>query len=114
MIYFAIVLFTIALINACKKEDESDPNVDCTNITSTYNGNMKAIIDDKCTGCHSVGGEAEEDGVFTSFSLAQSHLSKMYDEAILEGAMPPSDETQLTQAEKDAWVCWKKAGYPEN
>lgn len=116
LLCFTMLLFSISIFNACKKEStkETDPDVDCTNVTANYNQHMKAIMDAKCCTCHSTGGEAEHHGIYTSYLAAKSEFPHCYEHAILEGEMPPSDAPQLTQAEKDLWVCWKKAGYPEN
>lgn len=109
---FVALLFTITVFNACS--NDSDTDVNCTNVTATYNSNMKSIIDSKCATCHAAGSSAEAHGVYTSYSTLEDDLSHAYEHAILEGEMPPVGSPQLTQAEKDLWVCWKEAGYPES
>jgi hypothetical protein len=92
---------------------DSDPNVDCSKYNSTYDSNMKAIINAKCVqSCHVVGGEAEPNGIYTSYASMKSNLTQTWEEISAE-RMPKPGSPQLTDAEKEAWECWKNAGYPE-
>lgn len=103
------VLSGIVLFSACGKDD----NVDCTKYNSTYNSNMKAIIDAKCVTCHKVGGSAENEGDYSTYSKMKPHFSKAWSE-VDAGSMPKSGSPKLTDAEKEAFECWKNAGFPEN
>jgi hypothetical protein len=106
---FTLLSGFIFLNGSCKKES----TLDCSKYNSTYNSNMKAIIEAKCTpSCHIVGGDAETSGIYTSYSSMKSSLSKTWEE-INAGRMPQSGSPQLTDAEKEAWECWKNAGFPE-
>lgn len=101
---------TLAVV-ACEKEGTT--TVDCNKYNSTYNSNMKAIIDSKCGTCHTTGGSAQFSGVYDTYADMKNGLDVMWLE-IKEGRMPQPGSTPLTDAEKEAFECWEKAGFPEN
>lgn len=111
LFFFSGLCLTAAvlLFSACGK----DSNVDCSKYNSTYNSNMKAIIDDKCVGCHSNGGSAESSGDYSTYAKMKPYFAKSWAE-IDAGRMPEVGSTPLTDAEKEAFECWKTAGFPEN
>jgi uncharacterized membrane protein len=107
---FLTLFFLVAagwvIFDACGKDDKCDG-------TTTYNNKMKAIIDAKCTSCHKAGGTAESNGIYTSFSALQPKTSAMHDRAVNKREMPPAGAPQLTNEERDAFNCWKEAGFPQ-
>jgi cytochrome c553 len=107
-LFVALLCGTVALNTQCGKGGEEN----CST-PSTYNSNMKAIIDAKCVTCHKVGGTAEAIGVYSTYAGMQSNLEESWNQ-VDQGKMPKSGSPQLTDAEKTAWECWKNAGFPEN
>ncbi len=103
----------VALLATVGCDKESTTTVDCNKYNSTYNSNMKAIIDSKCGTCHTAGGSAQFSGIYDSYSDMKNGLDVMWLE-IKEGRMPQPGSTPLTDAEKEAFECWEKAGFPEN
>jgi hypothetical protein len=110
--FFFLTFFLISGVVFINSSCNPESNVDCSKYNSTYNSNMKAIIDNKCVSCHSVDGSAESNGIYTTYSSMKSVVSQTWEE-INAGRMPKVGSTQLTDAEKEAWECWKNAGYPE-
>lgn len=106
-----LVFGTIVTFNACKKDQA--PDVDCSTISgATYNLKVQEIISENCLGCHATGGSAEGDGVFETYAQAKSKGGDIYEEAVLEKAMPP--DNPLPDSLINILHCWKEAGYPEN
>jgi hypothetical protein len=108
---FVAITFCIgfsALITSCG----SDPALDCSTINSTYNTNMKAIIDAKCATCHKAGGSAESLGIYSTYAEMKPNFEKAWEE-IDKGRMPQKGSPQLTDAEKEAFECWKNGGFKE-
>lgn len=106
-------LTLVAILTAISCTKESTSTVDCNKYNSTYNSNMKAIIDAKCGTCHTAGGSAQFSGVYDSYADMKNGLDVMWLE-IKEGRMPQPGSTPLTAEEKEAFECWEKAGFPEN
>ncbi len=108
---FVAITFSVgftALITSCG----SDPALDCSTYNSTYNTNMKAIIDAKCVTCHKAGGSAESVGIYSTYALMKPNFSKAWEE-IDAGRMPQSGSPKLTDQEKEAFECWKNGGFKE-
>ena len=108
-----IGLFVIGLsvlgYTSCKK----DLVPACDGSTPTYDGEIKAIIDNNCTGglCHDNGSSK---GDFTTYAGLQSVLSngKFKSEVLIDQTMPRNGS--LSQEEIDAIQCWSENDYPEN
>ncbi len=118
---------------SCEKDDpddNDDPMVEaCDDINATYDGDVKAIINNSCaySGCHS--GEdgntfiPEASRDYTTFAGIEGNLtSGSFNARALEAMnMPPAAEfipegrpLSLTENELEILNCWKDAGYPEN
>lgn len=112
LLFAAILMVSVFVsLNSCKKDEA--PDVDCSTISgATYNAKVKPIIDAYCVGCHSAGGEAENDGKFTTFAEVSAHTDHIYDESVLEKTMPPSGA--LPDSLINILHCWKEAGFPQN
>lgn len=107
---FIATALAVLSTGACGKDDK----LDCSKYNSTYNSNMKAIIDAKCAAsCHIAGGSAEGSGIYTSYNAMKPALDKMWAE-VKAGRMPQPGSPELTDAEKEAFECWSNAGFPEN
>lgn len=113
LLFAALLMVSVFVsLNSCKKEEEA-PDVDCSTISgATYNAKVKPIIDTYCVGCHSAGREAESEGVYTTFADVSTHKNHIYDEAVLEKAMPPTGA--LPDSLINILHCWKEAGFPQN
>ncbi len=94
-------LFTLA---SCDKSDK------CGDNPPTYDGELKAIIDAKCTTCHKAGGTAESVGIYSTYAEMKPHFAKSWEE-VDAGRMPKTGS--LTDAQKEAFECWQAAGFPE-
>jgi hypothetical protein len=88
-----------------------DDAVDCDTLKSTYNSNMKGIIDAKCVTCHKAGGTAATIGIYTTYNDMKPFFNAAWDEVNAD-RMPK--DGPLTDEQKNAWECWKNAGFPEN
>ena len=131
ILQFAMLLFTVTFFAACNDDDDDDMMDDdmveaCDSYTATYNGDVKAIINNSCaySGCHSgadgSGGILEASRDFTTLSGIQASLdSGIFDTRALDlKNMPPSyapegSPTELTAEQLEILTCWKDAGYPE-
>ena len=98
---------TVLFITSCDKSDN------CGDTPPTYTSELKAIIDAKCVTCHKAGGAAESVGIYSTYNEMKPNFSKAWTE-VSAGRMPQAGTPQLTEAEKDAFECWKNAGFPEN
>ncbi len=119
----SFVLMIGLLAYSCGKDD--DPVDPCDSITGTYNGDVKAIINNSCAyfGCHdgSNGNIPEESRDYTTFEGMASATSsgKFNTRVLVTKNMPnpdftPDDKPQeLTTAQLQIMQCWHDAGYPE-
>ena len=79
-----------------------------TGASGTYDGEIRAIIDQNCTSCHKPASDRANLSTFQD-------LRKVADDAMLRviaGTMPKA--APLAQAQRDKMVAWQKAGYPES
>ena len=123
IIKISIVLMVGLLAYSCGDDDTVvDP---CDAITATYNGDVKAIINNSCAyfGCHngSNGNIPESARDYTTFAgMAASVADGSFNTRVLEVQnMPnpditPDDKPQeLTAAQLVIIQCWHDAEYPE-
>jgi uncharacterized membrane protein len=101
------ILGTVFLAVSCDKGN------DCGDAPPTYTSEMKAIIDAKCVNCHKAGGSAESIGIYSTYNEMKPNFASSWQE-VKAGRMPKGGGAKLTDAEKDAFECWQKAGFPEN
>lgn len=109
--YIITFLFAVVLIIACKKEEEPQP----TPCKPTYNAGIKTIVDTKCalSGCHN--GSVPLPNFKTYPELkARVDNGKVKSFVFDLKIMPPANETQLTNEEKELLQCWLDNGAPEN
>jgi hypothetical protein len=112
-----LLLFTVAnSLYSCRADELPEPAVPtfCDSITSSYNSNVKSIIDSKCavSGCHL----NSQSPNFNSFTQVSGNAEIMMSRALDQpgNPMPPTYATALTQEEKNILSCWRNAGFPEN
>lgn len=112
---------TILLAGIWSCSSDSTDTVEPTPVTPTtaitYTGNVKAIIDNNCVGCHSTGGKAAFRPL-TSYALVKAAVenSKLLDRIQLQtgqtGVMPQAG--RMSQANIDLIVKWNTDGLKEN
>ncbi len=115
-VFWVVVLITLMLSNACKKDTNK---VDCSTVTgatfTSNSGKIASILEAKCSNasCHGTGGAGTSHWArSTDYETVKEHFEHML-EAVEEGTMPQAGSTQLTDEEKDQLECWKNSGYPE-
>jgi uncharacterized membrane protein len=94
-----------------------DP-VDPCEAAPTYTGQVAALLEARCLGCHAstLSGEARQgapEGLdLDDLARLEPHLEQVAD-AITAGWMPPSDGAPLTTREERSLVAaWRACGYP--
>jgi len=119
-----LLLASIVFVASCGK-DENDP---CDDLNATYNGAVKAIIDNTCaySGCHDGTGNntyiSASSNDYTSYAGMEASLNSgaFNMRALVTKDMPPAafvpagSPTELTAEQLEILNCWKDAGYPEN
>ena len=108
-----ITLILSLTVSALTYVSCSDPLVPiCDGSTPTYDGSIKAIIDNNCTGglCHDNGSSK---GDFTSYSGLKTVIDngKFETEVLVNQSMPRNGN--LSQEEIDAIQCWMENDYLE-
>ncbi len=124
---FALV-FSVFYTSACTKDKLPEPMAgdECLTLDATYNGAVKAIIDETCavSGCHVAGGGSP--GNFSDFAGLEPFLNDapngFRDRVIVlrtdaSSGMPPdyaaASPINLTDEQLEIVKCWADAGYPE-
>lgn len=115
------LISTVALIGSllalgCGSGEEL-PEIDCATAMVPKYSEMTAFR--KCTECHSsqlttaaARHDAEMGYDFDTYAGATDHATKIVEE-VYEGKMPPADEPQLTEDEKQQLYAWGLCGTPE-
>ncbi len=111
ILFLAVGLFCYA---SCGDDEPCDAHI------ATYDGDVKAIINNSCTtsNCHS-GADGnpnlEADAIdFTNFAGMDRVLSDsaFIKQVLIEKTMPVGSPLEAEQIE--ILTCWKDAGFPEN
>lgn len=100
IVYIIFAAVFVLSTSMCKRNYE--PKCDGTN--STYNSNMKAIIDSKCLSCHDS---------YTSYANISKDLKNgsFKKHVLIEQDMPQG--SKLTKDQLDKIQCWSDNGFPE-
>jgi hypothetical protein len=86
----------------------------CPDPPPSYAGEVNAIIQATCVGCHGPGGQ-EAIRPFTTWQDIDSHAyAGPMQRQVLGCLMPPADSPQLSDAQKQALVGWLTCGAPNN
>ncbi len=107
-------LLVFLFAGACKKKDD-DPlaNVDCSQVASAYNANIKPITSGNCvsSGCHNAG---SANGDFTTYAGLKAKADNgSLNKRVLEAkSMPPSGPLPIDDLKKIK--CWLNNGAPNN
>jgi uncharacterized membrane protein len=108
-----IIMVAICVIQACKKNDETNNPVDCGGTTKSFAVNIKPIVQTSCafdSDCHGTASTSGPGSLlnYTEIFNARSVIRS----AVVSGEMPK--DATLTSAEKSAIVCWIDNGAPDN
>ncbi|MEX1363025.1 MAG: hypothetical protein AB1Z98_07860 [Nannocystaceae bacterium] len=116
----AIVFGSTAL--GCGSGDDGDVGVDSSDVEPriTYSGDIRALVETNCTGCHFAGGPAPF--AFETYEEVSAASSVMLD-SITSGRMPPwpadpscrsyANERGLTPEEITTFEAWLDEGAPQ-
>lgn len=113
---FSLAISIFFLTTACSKDKETEeltnhniPEEQGRCITS-YESEIKSILDDKCTFCH--GGAYYPD--LTGYQNAKQWGERIKVRAVINGNMPPAGNVagELNEIEKQAIECWLELGSP--
>src|ERR1051326_6621394 len=111
LFFTGIFLFGLYLV-ACKKKDEY-ANLNCSQIASAYNANIKPIISAHClsSGCHGTG---SANGDFTTYAglKAAADNGQLDSRVLRDKNMPPSGA--LSTDDRDRIKCWLNNRSPNN
>jgi hypothetical protein len=100
------------VINACSKNNNSGYTADCST-TKTFSTDASPVIQSYCatsSGCHA-SGSSQGPGALTTYAQIYSARSAIRT-SILNGSMPQN--SSLTNAQKNAVICWIDAGASDN
>ena len=116
----SVVTIVVISIGSCTFDqlDPVDASQECLDAAPTYDGEIKALIDNTCaySGCH-VGGFG-----FGDFSNYPELVPRLENGSIFERTielqdMPPknaSGPSELTEEERNLLECWIQLGFPRN
>ena len=106
-----LTLFSVALFNACDKNDPEGPECTLPNVSFSYTTNIKPIIDRYCLSCHSGSGPGPHD--YRTYEGLKPLLDDglVLDRVVIEKTMPQGGG--MSQAARDSINCWIQAGYPK-
>lgn len=86
---------------SCKK-DEATFEPECNGPAKSYAGNVKAVIQSQCVGCHSQ---------YANHAAVKSAAASIRS-SIVNGSMPKG--RTMSESEKNTVICWIDAGAPNN
>lgn len=102
----------VLVINACSKNNVSGYTADCS-VAKFFSADANPVIQSYCatnSGCHGIG-SSHGPGALTNYAQIYSARSAIRT-SILNGSMPQN--SSLTDAQKNAVVCWIDAGASNN
>lgn len=110
-IIFSVLVLSILslLLLSCGKD-----SIECDGSTPTYESDIKIIINDNCTSCHSYRGDATSPGWFTDYDGLSEVISNGQFEAKVLASKSMPKNSKLTNTEMQLIRCWVDNGYPEN
>ncbi len=100
---FVILLFFVAFLSGCSKDNANDNySPTCSGTAKSYKTDVAPLIQTYCAGCHSN---------YSSWTALSSSRSSVRS-TIVNGSMPQGKT--LTNAQKDAIICWIDNGAANN
>lgn len=116
-IKFSFLIVTLLLFVSCSSDSEDDITQPPQG-TVTYVGNVKAIIDNNCLGCHTDPPVNGAPFALTNYTQVSSNaaliLTAISKPTGAAGAMPPGTGPRLPQATIDIIDQWIQDGTLEN
>jgi uncharacterized membrane protein len=119
---FRSIAFVLLLLTACSDEpDDRDAGVitcpndlpaSCPAAPPSYAGDIRPIVDVRCSPCHFPGGAAQ-DKLFVTYDDVHARRRDMLNQ-IYNCRMPPSDAGQLSAEEREKMLAWFKCEAPNN
>jgi hypothetical protein len=86
----------------------------CPDSQPSYAGEVSAIIQTYCVGCHGPGGQ-EANRPFGTWSDIDSHAyAGPMQRQLLACQMPPADAPQPSDQDKETLIAWLTCGAPNN
>ncbi|MGC4232491.1 MAG: hypothetical protein QM594_05875 [Niabella sp.] len=101
-----------------KKKDIPDPpkpppNNACNGVNATFSGNIAALIQSKCAGCHKQGGNPDVPFFLENYDQVKARATQIKDAAVTNSRMPKNGPA-LTAEEKKILGCWIDNGALNN
>jgi hypothetical protein len=108
----ACIVLIVVLVNACKKDSENDPPVDCSTITTTFSGTVSPLISSSCAkpDCHAAG-STNGPGALTNYTQIFNSRARIR-EVVGSGFMP--QDATFSANQKAIIMCWIDAGASNN
>ena len=106
------IVLIVILVNACKKDSENEPPVDCSTITTTFSGTVKPLMTSSCAkpDCHA-SGSTNGPGALTNYT--QIFNARVKIRGVVASGEMPQDATFSAQ-QKAIITCWIDAGASNN
>ncbi|HRI00995.1 MAG TPA: hypothetical protein PK006_08085 [Saprospiraceae bacterium] len=118
-LHFVFALMVFAFVIACKDNNNTNTNVDCTGVISTYSLSVKVILDASCafTGCHAGANPAAKIDLsnYTGAKAAATTGNKFVCSITHgSGCNPmPSGGAKLDASLIKVLQCWVQSGAPQ-
>jgi len=108
----ACIVLIVVLVNACKKDSQNDPPVDCSTITTTFSGTVSPLISSSCAkpDCHAAG-STNGPGALTNYTQIFNSRARIR-EVVRSGFMP--QDATFSANQKAVIMCWIDAGASNN
>jgi hypothetical protein len=108
----ASIALMVVLVNACKKDSENEPTVDCSTITTTFSGTVSPLMKTSCakSNCHAAG-STNGPGALTNYTQIFNSRDRIR-AAVASGLMP--EDATFSAQQKAIITCWIDAGAPNN
>ncbi len=100
-----LVLLSFVVLSGCKKDNTTPASYtpSCSGAAKSYKNDVAPLIQSVCSGCH-----PNNFDTYSKLSASQSSVRS----AIVSGSMPKG--TSLSDAQKNAIVCWIDNGAANN
>lgn len=109
------LLIGFGLMNGCSKDQGAaptptpDPEVSTDNVT--YENFVGALLQNKCSACHSAGGEGASQWTFAGYGSVKANGEQINEAVLVTGVMPKVGS--LSPQEKALLKAWFERNMPE-
>jgi hypothetical protein len=109
---FTVFFLAIIAISSCSKNGTDNPPPDCSGPAKTFSGDVNPIIQTFCnqSGCHQPG-STNGPGSLTNYNEVFGARANIRIQ--IEAGLMPQNAT-LTNAQRNAILCWIDSGAPNN